>query len=637
MAVRTKEEILFGLEDRSLVRVPLGRDDYFSHIHEKDTNVIIKGLICNHCDWISGSSKYSGHHTGHKRQCTASHSSGSRACPIPQVAKDACLKEIVSMCARDFQPFSIVHDQGFIDYTNFNLSLGYHYGFGMGKKNILSDPPSAEALLPHRTTVARHVKKSVQEQKPEFDTFISENIRKYGGAITVDMASKHQKFFGVSIHFFDKHWHLHSYCLDCSEFEGSANAVNLKAALILILQRHGMDESDLENLAIITDEGANMVASFQSLRHFRCMCHLLNTIAKRTLEPFEISTDIELDQDTLEVLSHIKELIQNLKRVVKGINARIDLKNKLKITLTKEGKTRWLSRVNQVKNFLKLSDEEITLIRNEISSVRQLKDLFELVVSQHDSLNDFITSMEPFNKAITVLEADKTPTSNLVLLEIHNLIQHLKSLNTDPHVSDVSKAITTSALQVLEYKLQNLNKDYHFTNALILDPHNKNKLRFIMSQEDFEDAISHFKESVLALVEDSPITNASQSADSSMDEDETFFGSDAISSQIVVSTRELIEAEIKAYFDLTKSAVSAYKSVVDFWRTNEVKFPTISKLARRIHPVPASSAPTERIFSRMNKVTSKERSSLNASTVTDLVCLKTLEQYKEFKELSEQS
>ena len=66
----------------------------------------------------------------------------------------------------------------------------------------------------------------------------------------------------------------------------------------------------------------------------------------------------------------------------------------------------------------------------------------------------------------------------------------------------------------------------------------------------------------------------------------------------------------------------------DFWKLREHKFPVLSGLARKFLAVPATSAPSERVFSSASRNISKDRNRLSAETAgTQIFLCKILEWY----------
>ena len=59
-----------------------------------------------------------------------------------------------------------------------------------------------------------------------------------------------------------------------------------------------------------------------------------------------------------------------------------------------------------------------------------------------------------------------------------------------------------------------------------------------------------------------------------------------------------------------------------FWREQQHVLPSLSKLARKTFSVPASSAAVERTFSSAGVVISQRRTSINPSTVNDVILIR---------------
>ena len=61
--------------------------------------------------------------------------------------------------------------------------------------------------------------------------------------------------------------------------------------------------------------------------------------------------------------------------------------------------------------------------------------------------------------------------------------------------------------------------------------------------------------------------------------------------------------------------------ILEWWKTNVSNYPVLSKMARDILAIPASTVPSESAFSTGGRVVSDYRSSLTPSTVEVLICL----------------
>ena len=79
------------------------------------------------------------------------------------------------------------------------------------------------------------------------------------------------------------------------------------------------------------------------------------------------------------------------------------------------------------------------------------------------------------------------------------------------------------------------------------------------------------------------------------------------------------EVEVTQFF--TEKQVGSSVDPLDWWRTNADRFPTMARLAKRVLCIPATSVPSERVFSAAGIIVSKLRASLTHENVDALVFL----------------
>jgi hypothetical protein len=90
-------------------------------------------------------------------------------------------------------------------------------------------------------------------------------------------------------------------------------------------------------------------------------------------------------------------------------------------------------------------------------------------------------------------------------------------------------------------------------------------------------------------------------------------------------TRELnrlnfVNAELLLY-QQEPSIYSSFNCPLSWWRTKELKFPLLSHLAYRLLCIPATSAPSERVFSSARLTIAKDRARLAPQIANELVFL----------------
>lgn len=72
---------------------------------------------------------------------------------------------------------------------------------------------------------------------------------------------------------------------------------------------------------------------------------------------------------------------------------------------------------------------------------------------------------------------------------------------------------------------------------------------------------------------------------------------------------------------LKEPALDPDCNALEWWKSNAERFPTLSRLARQLLCIPATSVPSERIFSTSGNIVTKTRASLKPDNVDMLVFL----------------
>ena len=101
----------------------------------------------------------------------------------------------------------------------------------------------------------------------------------------------------------------------------------------------------------------------------------------------------------------------------------------------------------------------------------------------------------------------------------------------------------------------------------------------------------------------------------------SFFKSKAVPPPSSSTTQ--LEDAIKAKLDnyLMTPTIDGEEDPLAWWRVHNVNFPWLSKLARKFLCIPATSSPSERLFSASGNVVTCQRSCLQPSKVDMLVFL----------------
>ena len=82
------------------------------------------------------------------------------------------------------------------------------------------------------------------------------------------------------------------------------------------------------------------------------------------------------------------------------------------------------------------------------------------------------------------------------------------------------------------------------------------------------------------------------------------------------------ESELTNYFSEPRILLGDEEKILQWWKSNQIKFPILSKIARDYLAIQASSVPSERGFSSSGLTVSDLRSRLHPVAVRCLICLK---------------
>lgn len=77
--------------------------------------------------------------------------------------------------------------------------------------------------------------------------------------------------------------------------------------------------------------------------------------------------------------------------------------------------------------------------------------------------------------------------------------------------------------------------------------------------------------------------------------------------------------ELAAY--LMETPLSLHGDILQYWRDNSNRYPKLSVLAQKYLCIPATSVPSESVFSTAGHIVNKKRASLDPDTVDILVFL----------------
>ncbi|KAM3850482.1 E3 SUMO-protein ligase ZBED1-like [Diretmus argenteus] len=518
---------------------------------------------------------------------------------------------ILNMLVKDMRPLSMVDDKGFKEMVK------------------LFNPEYHDRYLPGRThfTTLMEKKYDVTFQK------VKATLKGVKGSLslTADVWTSRatEAYLGVSCHFLDEDWQMKSFNLATMPLEERHTGANIMIWMEEVIAKFDISPAKIK--AVVHDSGSNMVAAMRQLKEkhgwasIRCAGHTLQLIVNTALKEPTIS----------RALGAARHLVEHFKRSELA-STKLKMKQEqmevVQNALIQDVSTRWNSTFHMVERLLQqrwpvtatLSDPEVT---------PRGKHYFDLKPEQWALLEELKQGLEPFETATVYLSGQQYATiSGLpqVVKGLKRAIQQsqFETISGTTFLVSAGRGITERWGSLSTISAENENP---IVLSAALDPRYR-KLTF-MSTEDgtrVQGAVQALaiKEAmepethgrtqqqkaanVPGREEKSALDSLLQSDTDSQSEGEEEASQEEQKIQIVRN-------EVQLYF--TETPISKKDDPLKWWSENEGRFPTVSKLAKSFLSIPATSTPSEQIFSAAGNICSQKRASLSPEHVEMLTFL----------------
>lgn len=485
---------------------------------------------------------------------------------------------VLQMIVEDMQPFSIVEDKGF---KKFVKALDARY-------ELPSRTKLAETMLPRiyaeeRTKLSNDLKET---------TSIS---------LTTDIwtSRKTESYLTITAHYINSNWQLCSCILETKRLEGPHTAEYIAQTIREIMAL--WDISKKVN-AIITDNASNMAAAITSLgvRHAGCFAHTLNLVVNNSLSNTQGFEDIK---------GKVKDIVSFFKHSVKGSDTLRQVQTQAQrptvLKLTQECPTRWNSCYYMLERYSELHAEVTTAL------CLLNKQNMCLSNDELDVIKSAIASLRPFEIATREMSGEKFTTASKVIPMVKMLHKALQK---------VPSTLSTELNKQLRTRFLNAETKFLWAASTLLDP------RFM--KHAFTDTTA------LKSIQDGLITRMKPVEDPQMDT------SDVVQDQPAAATSELweeydaqvatfvsfasqhtVRPQIEMKRHMEEAPIARHLDPLKWWQDRELLCPQLQQLAKRFLSVPATSVPSERLFSKAGELVSHRRTNLKESNINMILFL----------------
>ncbi|CAL9687558.1 unnamed protein product [Knipowitschia caucasica] len=527
----------------------------------------------------------------------------------PQMAAELT-DGVLEMIVVDMRPLNMVDGEGFK-----KMIKRFHPGY----------------TLPSRTHFTKLMEQKYTKKMEEVKAFLK-NVK---GKLTLttdawtSMAT--EAYLGVTVHFVNDEWELTSINLTTMPLQERHTAENIACWVEDVVNKFEINIKHVQ--VIVHDNAANVVAALRLLeeRHgvssLRCAGHTLQLVVNHALKDNHIS----------RALGAARSLVEHFK---KSELASTKLKVKQKQmgspdhSLIQDVSVRWNSSFYMISRLLEqrwpitatLSDPEVT---------QRGKRFLDLKADQWSLLEELEQALKPFECATVYLSGESYVTVSAVPLLVKGL---WKATQTAFENASVKCFQVTAAHEITSrWEAETTFKDDGPNVCILaaaLDPRFR-KLKFLTADECL-----NVQEKLKAIIlEEKRRANETktQQQDTAIQEErpvadrrpvsllDTLLGSDSdeLSNNEEDNNdnndAEVVRNELLSYFG--ESPISKDENPLKWWKENEARFPNLAMLARSYLSVPATSTPSERLFSAAGNIVNKKRTSLTPEHVDMLTFL----------------
>lgn len=412
------------------------------------------------------------------------------------------------------------------------------------------------------------------------------------------------------------------------------------------------------NPPVVSDNASNMTVAAEELGaslHIGCLAHTLNLACGKALK-----------------ITSVSHLLARMRRVVsyfhRSATATAILKEKQKLLKLPEHKlvidvaTRWNSAVDMISRFLEQQPAIYAALTSRELRQRD-KDICTLTERDLTSAEELVAVLTPLKIATTALCEESVPTLSMILPLQHQLLNYIMKAKDDD--SALIRQVKKEVVNDFSKRYQDACTRQDLTVATLLDPRFKSTP--FLSDKDRLDAyheltvqavssLSSVKSRAAVKVDTSEVPQSEAPPelpslptlpDESHDDLHTvpspakkskesepvvnkpsrptamssLFGDVYITSvQEQKSEQDICEAEVSQY--KKEPSINATENPLTWWRQNNERYPSLAFLAKKYLCIPATSVPSERVFSTAGDIVTAQRSQLKSEHVDRLIFLK---------------
>jgi len=526
--------------------------------------------------------------------------------------QESLTKNVIGFVIGTVQPLSIVEEKDFIQMVN---------GFDLFYK-----VPCTKTLKERISSAYEAGTENVKNQLLQL-----ENI-----SLTLDAwsSSAHIPYLGVTAHWVTSKFEPCELLLSMEELPYPHGATEIQEHLIDLFDDWGISS---KITAIVTDNGSNVKKACGDMgigERIPCAVHTLQlsvgkglNIAKELINKCKcLIAFLANDKKKQQLRESQIYLFQQQKLQKSKEELEKEAEKIVVLDVVKANNTRWNSTLYAFQRLIILKPAismlKTSLMNDRSSRIRKEGEkLEELYPTSHEwkIIKEMVELLSPFESVTCLLSGATYPTIGLTYPSLCNLKEILETEFILLFETDVAENCRKAILEDLQSR-------WEFPQELclkgsFLDPRFKG-LDFV-SQEMHEEIINQVQTEYEVLknhfIPNVPVeSNENQSNLTTMGN----FWKKKNGRNVTP-----IKNEVLHYLNLPElPALEEYDSFA-WWATNKAQYPILYKMAMKYLSIPATSVPSERLFSDANNLVTPQRTRLDSNIINKIMFLKRNREY----------
>lgn len=421
-----------------------------------------------------------------------------------------------------------------------------------------------------------------------------------------------KSFLTLTVHFCSQDFELWSYVLKTVEVLQSHTGQNTANTVKSILDEFGLKENLALKFFTVSDGASNMRLAGQELSypHFSCFAHILHNSLKHCFLAPEIQKILEKTKSLIKYFRSSPSKSQKLISMQQRLNL-----SQVKLKLDVE--TRWNSVYDSLERLLQ-SRQAIVNLEIEDKEVKELS----LSSNEWEELIQIKNTLSPFQDITEILSSSQLPSISLLKPLMFIILREILQI----HLTDGDFTQTIKHL-ISEDLIERINAykpvDDILLLASVLDPRFKN-MRHLNEDEKkrVQQLLKKKFQEVKKKEEDLP---RKESLEATLFETATkMVKNNETMGRVFKSFKSPVKTidefkEINNYLEIEE--LDILDNPLQWWKENCCKYKILSQLARELLCIPATSVPSERIFSKAGNIVSSKRYSLGSKLLNSLIFL----------------